>query len=118
MEIKCEACGTVALVRPEPIYDGFKKIGTHYICMECGKLYPSEEETPFIKTTEKPNIFGEDDKPDIPSIFSEDERRKSCGWCKHFVVNPFSQRCGVINKETEATDLCIRFERKEDEEEE
>lgn len=115
MEIKCEGCGTIAIVKPEPIYDGFKKTGTRYICMECGKVYPSAEETPFTKTTKKPDIFGEDDKPEIPSIFSDEERRKCCSWCEHFVVNPFSQRCGLTNKETEATDLCVRFERKEEE---
>lgn len=117
MEIKCGECGTVALARPEPVYDGFTKTGTHYICTECGKVYESEEETPFIKTVGKPDVFGEDDKPETPSIFSDDERRKSCSWCRHFVVNPFSQRCGLTNRETEATDLCVRFEKKDSEEE-
>jgi hypothetical protein len=117
MEIKCEACNTIAVAKPEPIYDGFKKIGTHYICTSCGKVYPSEEETPFVEFSEKPNIFGDDDKPDIPSIFNEDERQKSCRWCQHFVINPFTQRCGLTHEVVEATDLCVRFEKKEEEEE-
>ena len=113
MEIKCDGCGTIAVTKPEPIYDGFKKIGTQYICMECGKVYPSEEETPFVKSSGRPSVFTDDDKPDLISIFSDDERQKCCGWCKNFVINPFTQRCGLTNKPTEATDLCVRFEKKE-----
>jgi len=43
MEIRCEACGTTAVAKPEAVYEGFKKTGTQYICTECGKVYPSEE---------------------------------------------------------------------------
>jgi hypothetical protein len=118
MEIKCEGCNTIAVAKPEPVYDGFKKIGTQYICLQCGKVYPTEEETPFAQTINKPSVFTDDDKPDMLSIFSDDERQKCCGWCKHFVLNPFAQRCGLTNSETEATDLCVRFEKKEEEEEE
>ena len=112
MEIQCEGCGTTAIAKPEAVYEGFKKIGTHYICLECGKVYPSEEETPFVQPSAKPAIFTEDDKPDLSSIFSDDERQKSCGWCKHFVVNPFAQRCGLTNSAVDATDLCLQFEKK------
>ena len=118
MEIKCEACGTTAVVKPEAVYEEFKKTGTHYICTACGKVYPSEEETPFVKASGKPSVFTDDDKPERLSIFSDDERQKCCGWCQHFVINPFTQRCGLTNTPTEATDLCVRFEKKEDEEEE
>ena len=112
MEIQCTACGATTLVRADPVYDGFKKTGEAFICMACGTRYASAEVTPFVHAASCPRVFTEADKPQALSIFSDDERQKSCGWCTHFVVNPFSQRCGLTNKETQATDLCVRFEKK------
>ncbi|MFA7172519.1 MAG: hypothetical protein WC340_03745 [Kiritimatiellia bacterium] len=125
-EVKCTACNTVAVVKPEAVYEGFKKTGTQYICIACGKTYPSIEETPFLQAADQPAIFTDDDKPELISIFTDDdkperlsifaddERQKCCGWCVHFVVNPFAQRCGLTNSPTEATDLCARFEKREE----
>jgi hypothetical protein len=111
-EIHCTACGGMTLARKEAVYDGFKKVGEAFICTGCGARFASAEETPFVRSEPRPCVFSEADKPRQPSIFSDDERQRSCGWCRHFVVNPFSQRCGLTNKETQATDLCVRFERK------
>ena len=112
MEIQCAGCGAVTLVRAEPVYDGFKKIGESYLCTACGRRYASAEATPFIHAASAPRVFSEADRPQRPSVFDDDERQRCCGWCSHFVVNPFSQRCGLTNKETQATDLCVRFEKK------
>lgn len=112
MEIQCASCGQRALVRAEPVYDGFKKVGEAFVCTACGRRYASAAETPFARGPERPRVFTESDRPRALSVFSDDERQKSCGWCAHFVVNPFSQRCGLTNKETQATDLCVRFEKR------
>jgi len=114
MEIRCTSCQAVTLVRAEPVYDGFKKIGEAYVCTACGARYASAEETPFERAASRPRVFSEDDLPSRPSVFSEDERQRCCGWCEHFVVNPFSQRCGLTNTETQATDLCARFLKKKE----
>ena len=113
-EIHCTACGETALARKEPVYDGFKKTGEMFICTACGARFASAEETPFAQRDTRPNVFSEADKPTPLSIFSDDERQRSCGWCQHFVVNPFTQRCGLSNTETQATDLCVRFMKKEE----
>ncbi len=114
-EIQCTACGERSMVRAEPVYEGFKKVGERFFCLHCGQCYPSEAETPFIRQGDtRPKIFTEADKPDRLNIFSDEERQHSCGWCRHFVVNPFTQRCGLTNAFTEATDLCLRFEKKEE----
>lgn len=112
MEIRCSTCHEVTLVRAEPVYSGFKKVGEAYVCTGCGARYASAEETPFLKGSSRPRVFTDADKPSLPSVFSDDERQRSCGWCGHFIVNPFSQRCGLTNRETQATDLCVRFEKK------
>ena len=49
------------------------------------------------------------DKPAAVKVFADSERRRSCAWCRHFIVNPFCQRCGLSNREVEATDVCARF---------
>jgi len=111
-EINCTACGRTALVRTEPVYEGFKKTGEVFICTLCGARYASAAETPFARADARPKVFNDDDKPAALSVFSDDERQRCCGWCRHFVVNPFNQRCGLLNRETQATDLCARFEKK------
>ncbi|MDD4102042.1 MAG: hypothetical protein PHU80_05350 [Kiritimatiellae bacterium] len=100
------------MVRTEPVYEGFKKTGEVFICVLCGARYASADETPFAHADTRPKIFTENDKPALPAVFSDDERQRCCGWCLHFVVNPFNQRCGLNNRETQATDLCVRFEKK------
>jgi len=109
MEIQCTACGRAALVRIEPVYDGFRRTGEAFVCTSCGHRYASREATPFLAADRRPHVFTEKDKPDPARVFRADERRRCCGWCMHFVVNPFNQRCGLTNREMQATDLCIRF---------
>lgn len=98
------------MVRPEPIYDGFRKSGEAFVCMSCGHRYPSEAETPFLEKRAKPSVFSEADKPVIPDIFAHEERHHCCLYCKHYVTSPFDQRCGLTNQKTEAINLCVRFE--------
>jgi hypothetical protein len=42
-------------------------------------------------------------------VFSEEDGLRLCMNCRHYVVNPFVQRCMVHKKEVEATDTCIVF---------
>jgi ribosomal protein S27E len=116
MEIQCSGCGEIALVRVEPVYEGFKKTGEVFVCTSCGKRYGTAEDTPFVDAPKKPQVFTDADKETAPSVFDDSERQRCCAWCKHMVLNPFGQRCGVTNRFTEATDLCGHFEKKKDEE--
>ena len=110
LEIECRACGKRALARAEPVYEGFRKTGERFICTACGHRYDSREATPFVADTRRPQIFTADDREAAPRIFSDSERRRCCAYCAHRVVNPFDQRCGLDNREVEATDLCEHFE--------
>ena len=114
-EIRCTACGRETLARCEPVFTGFKKTGEEFVCTGCGHRFPSREETPFIATDNRPKVFTDADKPETVQIFHSNERRRSCGWCRHYIINPFNQRCGLSNRETEATDVCARFASKEEE---
>jgi hypothetical protein len=114
LEIICPACGEEALVKREPVYEGFKKVGEKRSCSACGAELPDEDS---LKPAARPSldIFSDEDRPEAPSIFSEDERQKCCRYCAHYVVNPFTQRCGLHERDVESTDLCFDFERAEDE---
>jgi len=113
MEIQCSGCGDVTLVRAEPVYEGFRKAGEAYICTSCGKRYATAEETPFADAPKKPQVFSDADRETtVPSVFDGAERQHCCGWCRHMVLNPFGQRCGVTNRFTDATDLCEHFEKR------
>jgi hypothetical protein len=66
-----------------------------------------------VDAPKKPQVFTDADKADAaPSVFDDSERQRCCAWCRHMVLNPFGQRCGVTNRFTEATDLCEEFEKK------
>ncbi len=114
LEIICTGCGDRSLVRAEPVFEGFRKAGEAFICLNCGHRYESEVVTPFAKRDAGPDVFSaaEREAPKL-SIFAEDELHKSCRWCKHFIISAFDQKCGVTLQQTEATDLCLKFESKE-----
>ncbi len=114
VEIICPACGQESLLVRRPVYEGLKKSGETLQCAACGHVFASEEEVPY-KATTSPTLFTETDRPAAPRVFDEGEQRRLCRYCAHYVVNPFTQWCGVHRKEVEATDTCDRFEeRKED----
>ena len=109
LEIRCAACKRVTLARAEPVYEDFKKVAEAFVCTACGYRYPSREKTPFVEAAGRPRVFSDADKPAAVKVFQAGERRRTCGWCRHFIVNPFLQRCGLNNREIEATDVCARF---------
>lgn len=111
-EIECTVCGRTAWARIEPVYEGFQRVGEAVVCTACGHRYAGTAAAPFAAAARRPQVFTAADKPRALDIFADDERRKSCGWCAYFVVNPFNQRCGLTNRDVQATDLCVRFESK------
>lgn len=111
VEIICTECGRESLLKREPQYGGFKKVGETLACASCGHEFASEDEVPF-KQKAAPNIFDASDAPRTIKVFRENEAETLCRHCKHFVVNPFLQRCGKHGKIVEATDSCRDFEKK------
>lgn len=106
--ILCSACGEDTFVRREPVYEGFRKTGERILCVSCGHEFADAESVPY-KRTDKPRVFSEEDLPAKPDIFKSDEKGRNCRHCRHYVVNPFIQRCGLHHQEVHATDLCDRF---------
>lgn len=117
VEIVCKACGEETLLRREPVYDGFKKVGEKLFCTSCGHEYSDETSINF-QEHRKPKVFDEDDTPRKLDIFNDDDKEKNCRHCAHYVVNPFTQRCGLHEKVVEATDLCFDFVKKEEKKDE
>ncbi len=110
LEIICTACGMETLLKREPVYDGFTKTGEALTCVSCGHVYSSEADVPF-KTERKVEVFTNDDRPDKVEVFNDDEKQRVCRYCRHYVVNPFAQRCDLHGKFVEATDYCDDFEK-------
>ena len=113
LEIICTVCGADPFVRREPVYDGFVKKGEVFICASCGHRYTAEAEVPFKQKTVA-SIFTDADKSGKVNIFKGDELGKNCRHCRHYVVNPFTQRCGLHNRIVQATDVCDKFKAAEE----
>lgn len=113
-EIVCTACGADTLVKREPTYEGFKKVGETFVCVSCGHAFASEAEVPF-KGRKTLNIFSKADLGPKVDVFAGDEKGRICRYCGHYVVNPFIQRCGRHHREVQATDTCSDFAVKEPE---
>lgn len=108
VEIHCAACGRDALLLRQPKYDGFKKVGELLTCSGCGHEFAGEAEVPF-KEKRVVKVFTDDERPRDLKVFAEDEKGRLCRYCKHYIVNPFTQFCGRYKKEVEATDTCPSF---------
>jgi len=108
VEIICAICGADTIIIREPVYDGFKKTGETLKCAACGHVYTDENQVPF-KQKKHPGIFDESDASRKVSVFHESEKGRTCCYCKHYVVNPFTQRCGLNFHPVEATDSCEQF---------
>ncbi len=112
MEIVCAVCGRESLAIRQPVYEGFKKTGEVFTCASCGHVYENEADVPFKDKEETPKIFTEADRDSLPEIFDEKDDRRLCRHCAHYVINPFTQWCGLHRKEVEATDFCEQFKEK------
>lgn len=107
--IVCPACGDETLLKREPRYEGFKKVGETLSCLSCGHVFDSDEDIVF-KTASRPDVFGDEDRPRGIDVFRSDEKGRNCRHCRHYVVNPFTQRCGLHHRKVEATDVCADFD--------
>jgi predicted RNA-binding Zn-ribbon protein involved in translation (DUF1610 family) len=113
VEIVCPACGEETLLLRKPRYEGLSKVGETLSCSSCGHEFASEEDVPY-RQRDAVNVFTDEDRSEDVHLFEDDEARL-CRHCRHYVVNPFTQWCGVHKKEVAATDSCDRFERNEEE---
>ncbi len=108
LQIVCNACGADTFLKREPVYDGFRKTGERLQCADCGHVYADDEAVPY-KDAAGPRVFTDADRSPKIEVFQGDEKGRNCRHCRHYVVNPFLQRCGLHNMEVQATDVCHAF---------
>jgi hypothetical protein len=116
LQIVCGACGADTFLKREPVYEGFRKTGERLRCADCGHEYADPAAVPY-KGVSGPRVFTDADRSKVVQIFRGDERGRNCRHCRHYVVSPFVQRCGLHNIEVQATDLCDRFAAKANDDE-
>lgn len=104
---RCRVCGRDTLWIRTPRYEGFRRIGDDMKCASCGALI--EADAVAVDAPARPSIFSEDELPPTPNIFADDESPRFCHRCRHYVVNPFRQWCGVHRRDVSATDTCEQF---------
>jgi len=116
IEIQCPGCGRETLLLRVPVYTGLTRTGEALSCAGCGQVFACEEEVPFVRGNEL-RVFSEADRSTPVQVFEEDEARRLCRYCRHYVVNPFTQWCSRHRREVEATETCDQFDPPEPEEE-
>ena len=94
-KIICPYCRQESAVKMVKQYDGFTLVGEVRTCAFCGQELADEELTYL--------------KDEIPESLRQKGRRRNCYLCKHYVVNPFLQKCVLHNREVEALDSCPDF---------
>lgn len=116
LEIVCDACGEETLLRREPVYDGFTKVGEALSCMACGKAFADEADIPY-KIARKIEIFTEADRSQAEDVFDNDADTRNCRHCESYLKNPFTQWCTRHRKDVDAMDTCEAFKRKKEDDE-
>ncbi|MDP8215453.1 MAG: hypothetical protein RAO92_02340 [Candidatus Euphemobacter frigidus] len=93
--IFCPHCRQESAVKVVKKYDGFTLVGEVKTCAFCGHEF-LEEEPEYIEKHP-------------PGWVHDQDLKKVCHRCRHYVVNPFIQKCVLRQKEVEATDTCSDF---------
>ena len=109
----CRACGAETFLRREPLFEGFQRVGERLFCVSCGYEYADASEVDFLEQSQ-PRIFSDADRSQRVDVFRGDEQGHNCRHCRHYVTNPFVQRCGLHKIEVQATDCCEAFSAKSD----
>lgn len=111
----CTTCEQETLFVTEALYEGFKKTGECSRCSVCGNSSSVMKES-APRTDPLAALFGENSRPEKPELFDvEGETARLCRKCTHYVIHPFTQRCGLHDREVSATDTCDQFKAKADE---
>jgi hypothetical protein len=113
VEILCSHCGADTLLKREPVYDGFTKVGEKLTCSSCGFEYDSAAAVPFKARQAAPRVFTDADRSAKVEIFDDGENARLCRYCANYIVNPFTQYCSLRKKEVQATDTCLQFQKAE-----
>ena len=98
-KILCHHCGNESFLKTEKIYDGFTPVGEKKVCAFCKEEIASEEAAPLEE--KKPEFLSDESKKDV------------CRFCKHYVLNPWTQKCVLRNEYVEALDSCDEFKARE-----
>ncbi|MGA0333300.1 MAG: hypothetical protein ACO3NW_05035 [Kiritimatiellia bacterium] len=108
----CKKCQEETLFVSEAQYEGFQKVAEKQKCTVCGTESQASAPPPR-KADPLAALFGEGRAEKKPDLFDvEAETARLCRKCTNYVLHPFTQRCGLHDKEVAATDSCEQFEAK------
>ena len=98
--ILCPSCGRESVLHVKKIYEGFTPVGIERSCGFCRHVFEDGEE--ITQAAKKPNPI------------ERKGERVVCELCSHYVVNPWTQKCTLHNKEVTALDYCEEFEKQKE----
>lgn len=100
--ILCPKCGQKTPLKIQKIFDDhFNPVAEKKICSFCKLEFMADEKIPYLEAKTQ-------------TIFDPHAERRICQYCKNYVVNPWTQKCMLWNKEVTATDSCSSFVQKKE----
>lgn len=94
-KVICPGCRQETVLKVTKKYDGFTPVGEARTCPFCGYEF-GEAEPEKVKER-------------VPGWIHDRGLKRVCHRCRHYVVNPFVQKCGLTGEEVDALDNCSQF---------
>ncbi|HOK04120.1 MAG TPA: hypothetical protein P5270_01255 [Victivallales bacterium] len=115
-EIQCPHCGKSSFLKKTVIIDGWTKKGEVLSCAVCSAKIAdlkSENAAEDKKNFDKlASFLNENEKLPKIEIKSDENEKRFCKDCSHFIKHPFNDKCGLHNKFVNPMDDCKEFKRK------
>ena len=120
-EITCPHCGQDSFASKKTLMDGWTKIGEILVCASCGaKLADIDEKS---VDSSRGNVASGlyklagalgVEEAEKRELRMDDDEKRFCRDCAHFISHPFLSRCSLLDKEVNPMDDCGEFKPKGD----
>lgn len=116
----CPQCGKSSFLKKVSVMDGWKKVGDILACASCSAKAADlnstvpEPEREKTKSVSKLASFFNAEEEKKPKIKAEENEKRFCKNCMHFIVHPFLNRCSRHEKDINPMDDCPDYSPKKD----
>lgn len=114
---ECPHCGQSTVIKEKILIDGWEKTEKVLACAICGQKIANIPD-PLAVQAQKSNILSglaamfHIESEEKPEIKADDDEKRFCRDCAHFIAHPFLNRCTLHQKNANPMDDCPDFKPK------